>query len=516
MNHQNLVTGCFLAVVMIAIVVGVGMVSGYSVFAPYISVNPLSDKNAGETVNVTGTTNLPAGTQLQVEIYATSFEQHASDNGEFSGAAGTAEVLSGTGGINVWSMDVDTTGFVPMEYLVNVSAMTGDSQQGNYLSGEPFGTTTFTVHAASASGTSGSTKDSSTTADYGILIDPIPDTIAGTALTVTGKTSVPVGSDLLVRVVPESSDTATFLRDCDNPEISSHIKVVKGDGSDNRFSVTFDTGNLSPKEHIILISTTKDDATGSSSGSKGWTGSSIFNILSGTTQAQGSKSTPYISVDPISEKTTGDLLIVSGTTNLAADTSLGITIGNFAGSGFVNTGTGGVNRYSMPVDTASFKPGTMTVNVTEMTGDPAAGTYAPGSVSGTSTFTLTGTYLGSDTRVDVTPSASDYITVNPIGDRFVGDQFLITGTTSLPVGTSLIWQVMPDTGIAPTGLNMTASGLAGGNGVTKGSGSTNRVSFAADMMNQKPAGNWVVLVGVSKDGEFAVENPIATVYFTLK
>lgn len=378
MKHQTLVMGSILAVCVVAIVICVGMVSGYSVFKPFISVDPVSDKNAGDVFTVTGTTNLPVGTELMVEIYAASFDEHASDTGEFSGAMGTADVTSGFGGINTWSMEVNTSVFVPMEYLVNVSVITGDVRNSRTATGAPFGTTTFTVHPSSVSAASGQ----------------------------------------------------------------------------------------------------------------------------------------YILVDPIAKKTTGDLLIVAGSTNLAAGTSLMVDVGNFGGNTVVNAGTGGINRYSMPVDTSSLEPGILTVNLTEMTGDPAKGNYVPGPVMGSATFTLGGAYLGSDTPVQVTPSASDYIAVNPIGARSTGDQFLIAGTTSLPVGTSLVWQIMPDTGTAPTSVNKTAAGLGGSNLVTKGSGTTNRVSFAADM-NQMPAGKWVVLVGVMKSDDFDVENPVATAYFTL-
>jgi hypothetical protein len=164
-----------------------------------------------------------------------------------------------------------------------------------------------------------------------------------------------------------------------------------------------------------------------------------------------------------------------------------VQAGNFGSNALVIAGTAGINRYSIPIDTSSFKPVILTVNVTEMTGDPANGDYAPGSVMGSTTFTLSGAYRGTDTPVQVTPTESDFITVNPIGDLSVGAQVLITGTTSLPVGASLLWQVMPDTGTAPTGINMTAMGLAGSNMVTKGVGTMNQVSFAADM-NQMPAG----------------------------
>lgn len=509
MKHKTLVTGSLLAVLVIAVVIGVGVVSGYSVFKPFITVDPVSDKNAADVFAITGTTNLPAGTELMVEVYPKSFEEHASDTGEFSGAIGTADVTSGFGGVNTWSMEVNTSVFVPMEYLVNASVIKGDIKKGNFAKGDTFGSTTFALHSATGK-PSALSAASGTSAVNGIVIDPVPDTPQGTSLTVTGKTSLPAGTDLIVKVVPASTDTETFLRNYQNPEKSTEITVVKGDGTDNRFSVTLDTVTLSPAEHIIVVS-----STGSGSGDNGWTGSAIFNILSSSTQSQSSDQSGYIRVDSISKKTTGDLVLVTGSTSLPAGTNLMASAGNWGGNTVVNAGAGGTNRYSIPMDTSSFHPGILTVNVTEMIGDPAKGNYVPGPVHGLTTFVLGGSFLGSDTPVQVTPAAGDFITLNKISDRSIGDQFLITGTTSLPVGASLLWQVMPDTGTSPTGVNKTATGLAGSNMVTKGSGTTNRISFAADM-NQMPAGRWVVLVGVMKDGEFEVENPVATADFTLK
>jgi hypothetical protein len=627
MKHQTLVTGSLLAALVIAVVIGVGVVSGYSVFKPFITVDPVSDKNIGDAVTITGKTSLPAGTELLIEAYPASFEDKTgTGSGVFFGATGTVTVTRGSGIVNTWSWPLDTSTFPPMDYLISVSTVTGDISKGNFAKGDTSASTTFTLSAASpdrpvdsltaadasvvngividpipdttagtplavtgktslpigtdlnvkvvpastdtetilrnyqnpeksaeitvvkgdgtdnhfsvtldtrnlsrdahiivvsstgsGSGDSGWTgsaifniiSSAGTSAASGILIDPVPDTPQGTSLTVTGKTSLPAGTDLNVKVVPASTDTETILRNYQNPEKSAEITVVKGDGTDNHFSVTLDTRNLSRDAHIIVVS-----STGSGSGDNEWTGSAIFNILSTGTQSQGSGRSGYIRVDPIFKKTTGDLVLITGSTSLPSGTNLMASAGNWGGNTVVNAGTGGTNRYSIPMDTASFHPGILIVNVTEMTGDPAKGNYVPGPVHGLTTFVLGGSFLGSDTPVQVTPTASDFITLNKIGDRSVGDQFLITGTTSLPVGASLLWQVMPDTGTTPATVNKTAMGLGGSNMVTKGSSTANRVSFAADM-NQMPAGKWAVLVGVMKDGEFEVENPIATAYFTL-
>jgi hypothetical protein len=231
----------------------------------------------------------------------------------------------------------------------------------------------------------------------------------------------------------------------------------------------------------------------------------------------------YINIDPVADKTTGDLLIVTGSTNLPAGTILMVQTGSYGvgsgGDAIVREGTGGVNRFSMPVDTSILKPGTQTITVSQMKGDPAKGDYNPGTVKATGTFTLKGTYLSTDNPVQATITKDDYIHLNAIGDKKVGDQFLITGTTSLPTGTGLIWEVMPYTGTTPTGLDMNAKGIMSNNPVTKGSGTANRVSLAVDMSNFAP-GEYIALVGEFKgepaNRDIAMGDPVGSALFTLK
>ncbi len=209
----------------------------------------------------------------------------------------------------------------------------------------------------------------------------------------------------------------------------------------------------------------------------------------------------YITIDPVADRTTGDLLIVTGSTNLPAGTILMVQTGSsgvgYGGDAMVRTGTGGVNRFSAPVDTSGLKPGTLEITVTNMIGDPAQGNYREGTVKGTASFVLKGAWLGSDRPVQATVTKDDYIRISAIGDRAAGDQFLITGTTSLPVGTSLIWQVMPDTGTIPAALDLNARGIMANNAVTKGDGTANRVSLAVDTGGFQP-GVYVVIVGEMK------------------
>jgi hypothetical protein len=187
---------------------------------------------------------------------------------------------------------------------------------------------------------------------------------------------------------------------------------------------------------------------------------------------------PYIHVDHVADQATGDLLIVKGTTNLPANTTLMVMVSNYGGNTEVYTDSHGTNRFSIPVDTSILKPGTCTITVMQMKGDPAKGDYGPAGLNETASFTLHGAYLTTDTPVQPSVTTTDFLRVNPVGDRARGDQFLITGTTSLPVGTPVIWVVGP----APLSTDATGmeSGIMGSSQVTKGDGALNRVSFAVD------------------------------------
>jgi hypothetical protein len=94
------------------------------------------------------------------------------------------------------------------------------------------------------------------------------------------------------------------------------------------------------------------------------------------------------------------------------------------------------------------------------------------------------------------------IAIDPISDKKAGDRFTVTATTSLPAGTNLLWQILPDTGKPPTGIDGSSQMSVGGNNlVTKGDGTANRISQAVDLGRLVP-GKYVVIVGEMK-GDFS-------------
>ncbi|MGD0079087.1 MAG: hypothetical protein ABSB80_00385 [Methanoregula sp.] len=208
-------------------------------------------------------------------------------------------------------------------------------------------------------------------------------------------------------------------------------------------------------------------------------------------------STPFITIDPIGNKTTGDLIIFSGTTNLPPASPVYLKeINESTGEPAVIANaiacpdSRGENRWTVVFDsTDSMRPGEYRYLVSTPGGE----------INSSVQFNLSGTFLGpeairyyQDGSKTATISGSGsypYITVDPIGDRHEGDIFRISGITNLVEGTMLYGTVWPvyyeDRSKRPATIskdpcdwqfNMIGYPVA----VVKGTGDTNRWSFPVD------------------------------------
>jgi len=113
----------------------------------------------------------------------------------------------------------------------------------------------------------------------GILIDGIRDITKGDPLIVSGRTSLPAGTDLIVKIVPVTRGTGIIAGDFGNLEKSAVTTVTGGSANGNRFSVTFETVDLPAAEHIVFVSDKNDEPTVSSSEPVGVTGSALFAVI---------------------------------------------------------------------------------------------------------------------------------------------------------------------------------------------------------------------------------------------
>jgi hypothetical protein len=115
------------------------------------------------------------------------------------------------------------------------------------------------------------------------------------------------------------------------------------------------------------------------------------------------------------------------------------------------------------------------------------------------------------------------ITFDRVGEKKAGDSLLITGTTSLPAGTNLFWEIRQDTGTPPVGIDMSSRmGIMANNQVTKGTGTSNRIALAVDAKDTKNlvTGKYVALVVSLKGDPMTVDPTTGTLagytYLTLK
>ena len=232
-------------------------------------------------------------------------------------------------------------------------------------------------------------------------------------------------------------------------------------------------------------------------------------------------SAPFITVNPIGNKNTGDLIVINGTTNLPSRTSIYLNeINQSTREATITANTiacpdrNNVNRWSFALDsTAWMKPGSYRYIVSTISGN----------VNGSVQFTLNGAFLGPDSILyyqgskesTISGTGSPYINVNPVSDRQKGDIFLISGSTNLVEGTMLYCTVWPvyfeetakkpsDHSLDPCDGQYNMIGYP--TPVVKGTGDTNSWSFPADMTHFQE--NTVMIVHVSTVNEDFTEKEI--------
>jgi hypothetical protein len=267
MKHQTLKMGSILAVGIVAVVLCVGMVNGFSVAKPFISVGPMSDKNIGDQFTITGTTNLPVGSKILVEVYPASYEsgfgtttdpKTGAINGEFTGTTGTITVANGTGNVNAWSFPLDTNIFNSQEYTVTATQLISDASKGNITKGDTSGSAQFAIIP---------TPSSELVNGSFIHIDPIGDKNVGDQFTITGTTSLPVGSEILVEVYPASyesgfgttTDPKTGAGSGEFNGVVGIVNVTAGTGNINIWSMDLDATGFSSGEYLVNASLFKSD-----------------------------------------------------------------------------------------------------------------------------------------------------------------------------------------------------------------------------------------------------------------
>ena len=266
MKHQTLY-GCIIAIGIVTAVICVGMVTGFSVTKPFISVDPVSEKHVGDQFTLSGTTSLPVGSEILIEVYPASYESGSGTitnpetgavTGTFSGATGTITVTKGSGNVNAWSTLIDSKTFRPGEIVVIAASLKGDIAKGDYTKGDVFTETKFTLHQIS-------TPKSNET--QFIHITPISNKHIGDKFTIVGTTNLAAGTEILVQVYPASYETGFGITT--NPEtgavtgeftgVVGTVNIASGVGGTNTWSMNIDTSTFHPAEYLVNASLFEGD-----------------------------------------------------------------------------------------------------------------------------------------------------------------------------------------------------------------------------------------------------------------
>ncbi|GAB7015278.1 hypothetical protein JCM10550A_06440 [Methanogenium cariaci] len=100
----------------------------FMVEEPWIMIDAIDDRYVGDIFHLTGTTNLAVGDRLIMDVASSSFKPtETTPSSEFIGSSGIVFVTAGeTEGVNVWDFTVNTSSYVPDEYIVKVEGIVPD------------------------------------------------------------------------------------------------------------------------------------------------------------------------------------------------------------------------------------------------------------------------------------------------------------------------------------------------------------------------------------------------------
>ncbi len=219
----------------------------------YLRINTVGPTAAGKVIYITGTTNLPPGTEVAWKVDPASCPQTGTageqpvPEGIPAAEAGTV-VTKGIAGVHRWSCFLDSTGMSPGCYQVTISGDGMEGTAGFVVSDEP------SVVAPLPS--------------RFVTIDTIPDPQVNTMVVLTGTTSLPAGADLNVAIIPNMESEYDFLV---NPKDRSQgasfsgvvgtVAVEEGAGGINLWSFGFDTYRLNHGLYSVEVSIPKMNMT---------------------------------------------------------------------------------------------------------------------------------------------------------------------------------------------------------------------------------------------------------------
>jgi hypothetical protein len=200
-----------------------------------------------------------------------------------------------------------------------------------------------------------------------------------------------------------------------------------------------------------------------------------------------------VTIDPIPDHAAGDLVVITGSTNLMAGGRMELDIIAVSPAPVIKSRVGGTdafivrgggmgNTWSAALDTSAIPPGEYLVNVYWINETVRSDLFA------TSRLRLTGAKPAPAGTPATGAGQVAFIAINPPGTLWRGEKLLVTGTTGLPEGTELLYLVVQQSNTTvfavdeKTGKQEAEGGLTRSGLITvlQGTGGVNRWSFAVD------------------------------------
>lgn len=300
-----------------------------------------------------------------------------------------------------------------------------------------------------------------------ITIDPITDRNIdqNNMMILTGTSALPENADISLKVSasPGSLPPGNLTG---RSEAKAYTTPLKENGGRDRWRAVFDISDLQPADYTISLTPTtylQENSTFVESGSISYAHFTLGDEHSGagTIRKKTRVVQLFIRVNSPDQVTPAGTLRITGITNLAPGTPLAwniqpVTDGaanstpELQGTATVFTGDEGVNRWAVLPGNGTPGQGRYRFSIGA---DPEGTGSNAGILPATSEFDIPLPPAALQNGTGAPGASPDFITIDALPDIRINNVYVLTGTTSLPVGEDILVQVIP--GSFETNYNFT-------------------------------------------------------------
>ena len=360
----------------------------------WASADPVPDRTTGKPVRLSGITNIPAGESVSVEVVRVAESDSASSR-VLSESVFSDNVPVAAGEDNTWSVMMDTAGFLPGVYAVNLKNVL--YQQGPRFLLEP-------------------AKEIS---PWWITIHPLPDTVIGKQVVISGSTNLPAGT--LLDVVVKSSSLLAVGPESVPKIFSGTVTVQEGAAGVNVWHVSMDTHGVHADQYEVAV-THADTSTRSFE---------YINLCTAESLSGTSVSGYQFTMNEVRYPDAGRSYVFSGSTTAPPGTMIVTNVYR------IDSTVSGIP------DVVTSLPMLYETRTLVREGENAVNYWVSESVSvperlGEENVRYVAAAYPEGIRVApavrIVPGSGNWTTTDPVSDTVTGAELCLSGQTNLPVG----------------------------------------------------------------------------------